>query len=106
MPQVGDNDNGRLLVFSESEVTDFRYLLVYAAIFFRDRNFKINEFGYNESALWLFGKKGVPIWENLEGGYLSDIKSISFKNGGFLSFAQSKFNFDFLAKLNFVSKIS
>jgi hypothetical protein len=83
IPQVGDNDNGRFLIFTENRITDLRYLLAYAAVFFKDGDFKIKEFGSCESVFWLFGREGVSIWEKLEGSSASGIKSASFDKGGF-----------------------
>ncbi|GAI52634.1 unnamed protein product, partial [marine sediment metagenome] len=65
MPQIGDNDNGRLHVFAKQEVLDMRYLLALRAIFFKEPKFKIEEFGFCEEALWVFGEKGYKIWQDL-----------------------------------------
>lgn len=83
MPQLGDNDNGRLHIMSERELLDLRYLLVYGAIFFNDRNFKIKEFGnFCEEAAWIFGRKGREIWDRLEAWGLDDINPRVFPNAG------------------------
>jgi len=82
MPQIGDNDNGRLHVFKEREVLDMRYLLTLGAIFFKEPKFKIKEFGFSEEAIWLFGKSGYEVWQNLQENSLLNIKSKSFSNAG------------------------
>lgn len=36
MPKIGDNDNGRLQIFTKRDVLDMRYLLILGAIFFKE----------------------------------------------------------------------
>ncbi len=82
MPQIGDNDNGRLHIFANREVLDMRYLLTIGAIFFKEPKFKVKEFGLYEEALWVFGEKGYEIWQDLEENCLADIGSQAFPNTG------------------------
>jgi len=82
MPQIGDNDNGRLHIFSDRGVLDMRYLLTLGAIFFTEPKFKIKEFGFCEEALWVFGEKGYEIWQDLEENRLANVGSRAFPNAG------------------------
>ena len=82
MPQIGDNDNGRLHKFSSHETLDMRYLLTFAAIFFRESRFKIKEFGFSKEALWIFGEEGYKTWQSLEENQLANIGSYAFSAGG------------------------
>ena len=82
MPQIGDNDNGRLHIFTERDVLDMRYLLTLGAIFFKESEFKIKEFGFCEEALWVFGGQGYKIWQDLEENYLANIGSKAFPDAG------------------------
>jgi len=82
MPQIGDNDNSTLHKFTKREILDMRYLLTLGAIFFKDHKFKIKEFGFSEDVLWLFGKKGYKIWQDLPENCLANIKSKAFPNAG------------------------
>ncbi len=82
MPQIGDNDNGRLHTFAKREVLDMRYLLTLGAIFFKEPKFKIKEFGFCEEALWIFGETGYKIWQNLEENCLENIGSKAFPDAG------------------------
>jgi len=84
MPQIGDNDNGRLHIFGIEEVSDMRYLLNIASIFFKDPKFKIEEFGLDSEVLWIFGEKGKTIWEELQGSSLETIDSAAFRDSGWL----------------------
>jgi hypothetical protein len=65
IPQIGDNDNGRFLVFSSRPILDHSYLLSFAAIHFRDSGFKLKAFTFEEEAFWVFGKEGHKIWNDL-----------------------------------------
>jgi len=82
MPQIGDNDNGRLHIFTKREVLDMRYLLTLGAIFFKEPRFKVKEFGFCEEALWVLGQKGYKIWQGLEENYLTNIGSRAFPHAG------------------------
>ena len=82
MAQIGDNDNGRLFIFKYREVLDMSYLLTLGAIFFRESKFKVKEFDFSEEALWIFGKAGYKIWQELNINCVKNIKSRSFYNGG------------------------
>jgi len=81
-PQIGDNDNGRLHIFTKREVLDMRYLLTLGAIFFKEPKFKVKEFGFCEEALWVFGDKGYEIWQGLEENCLGNIGSQAFPDAG------------------------
>ena len=90
MPQIGDNDSGRLHVFSRRETLDMRYLLTLGAIFFREPKFKVKEFGFWEEALWVFGEKGYKIWQDLEENYLGNISSRGFPDAGWYIMRSNK----------------
>ncbi len=82
MPQIGDNDSGRLHIFAGRKVLDMRYLLTLGAIFFEEPKFKVKEFGFCEEGLWIFGKKGYDKWKKLQTTCLDEIKSKYFKQSG------------------------
>jgi hypothetical protein len=82
MPQIGDNDSGRLHIFADREVLDMRYLLTLGAIFFEEPRFKIKEFGFCEEGIWIFGKKGYDKWKRIQATCLDEIKSKYFKQSG------------------------
>lgn len=82
MPQIGDNDNGRLHIFTNREVLDMQYLLTFGAILFKEPKFKVKEFGFCEEALWIFGEEGYKIWQNLEENSLANIGSRAFPDAG------------------------
>jgi len=89
MPQIGDNDNGRLHIFAKREVLDMRYLLTFGAIFFKEP-IKIREFGFSEDSLWIFGEKGYNIWRSLGENDLENIKSKAFPDAGWYVMRNNK----------------
>jgi len=90
MPQIGDNDSGRLHIFAKREVLDMRYLLTLGAIFFKEPKFKVKEFGFCEEALWIFGEKSYKIWQDLEENSLANIGSKAFPNAGWYMMRNDK----------------
>jgi len=82
MPQIGDNDSGRFHIFAKQEVLDMRYLLSLGAIFFKEWLFKLKEYEISQEALWIFGEKGMDIWQNLGENTLINIGSKAFVEGG------------------------
>lgn len=82
MPQIGDNDSGRLHVFTARHILDMRYLLCLGAIFFKEPKFKVREFWFCEEALWVFGSKGLATWQALEERTLAVIGSHAFPDAG------------------------
>lgn len=65
IPQIGDNDNGRLLLFDKRPVLEHKYLLRLASIYYNDSDFKPPQLDFGEEAFWVFGKKGKEIYDNL-----------------------------------------
>jgi len=90
MPQIGDNDSGRFFIFGNREILDMRYLLALGAIFFKEAKFKVEEFGFCEETLWVFGKEGYKIWQGLEEINLSNIDSKAFPSAGWYIMRNNK----------------
>ncbi len=82
MPQVGDNDNGRLHIFSDSDVLDMRYLLDFGSIFFDEPRFKVKEFAISEDAIWLFGGDGYGKLKGSSGQSVEELRSREFVESG------------------------
>lgn len=63
--QIGDNDNGRAIKLAERPTLESKYLLTLAAIYFKERNFKLKQFNLEEESFWIFGKEAKDIWKSL-----------------------------------------
>ncbi|MHB1377775.1 MAG: alginate lyase family protein [Candidatus Humimicrobiaceae bacterium] len=82
LPQIGDNDNGRLHIFNNENIKDVSYLLSLGAIFFKDKDLKIKEFEFSVETYWIFGENARSIWDSLKSKSVDDLKSKSFENAG------------------------
>jgi len=82
IPQIGDNDNGRLHTLANRDILDLTYLLSLAAMFFTDPKYKVREFGFAPEANWLFGPTAYKQWQEMPEGSISKIESKSFLQGG------------------------
>ncbi|MBN2072472.1 MAG: heparinase II/III-family protein, partial [Actinobacteria bacterium] len=82
MPQVGDNDSGRFLLFGMEDLADMGYLLALGSVFFREKKFKIEEFGFCGEVLWVFGKDGYEAWNGPGENHLANITGRGFPDAG------------------------
>jgi len=82
MPQIGDNDNGRLHVLGKRDILDMTYLLTFATLYYDDPAYKIEEFGFAPEALWLFGPEAYERWKKMPGRSVEELKSKAFPDGG------------------------
>ena len=82
MPQIGDNDSGRLHILGKRDILDMTYLLTFGSIFYRDSTYKIKEFGFAPEALWIFGTEGYEIWSKLSDRSVEELESKAFIDGG------------------------
>ena len=81
IPQIGDNDSGRFLIFSKRPVLNHTYLLSLASIYFKSSDFKLKNSTYEEEALWIFGKQGYELWNEIE-CRKTELESKVFPNAG------------------------
>ncbi len=81
IPQIGDNDNGRYLMFSSRPTLDHRYLLSLATIYYQDSQFKLSDFGFDEEAFWVLGAQGHAVFEQLP-ARAESLKSRAFPSAG------------------------
>jgi len=82
MPQIGDNDNGRLHILNKKEMLDMTYLLGYASIYYNDPAYKVAELGFAPECLWLFGPESYLRYEAMRGSSLHEIGSKAFRDSG------------------------
>ena len=82
MPQIGDNDNGRLHVPGKRDSLDMTYLLTFATLYFDDPSYKVEEFGFAPEALWFFGPEAYDRWNGMPGRSVQGIGSKAFPDAG------------------------
>ena len=66
IPQIGDNDNGRFLIFCKRSTLEHKYLLTLAVIYYKDSDYKISGFDFDEEAFWVFGKAGKRSYDEFQ----------------------------------------
>jgi len=66
IPQIGDNDNGRFLIFCKKSILEHKYLLTLAAIYYKDSNYKISSFDFDEEAFWIFSKSDKRSYDEFQ----------------------------------------
>jgi len=81
IPQIGDNDSGRFLIFTDRQILEHKYLLTLAAIYNKDASFKLHTFDFDEEAFWIFGNKGKEIYNELH-FRIKSLASKTFPNAG------------------------
>jgi len=81
-PMIGDNDDGRLHIFSHNNINDHRYLISIGAVLFYNKLFKKYSNGFNEEAFWLLDLTGYRKFKSIKKTY-EKLTSKSFREGGF-----------------------
>ncbi|MDY6794608.1 MAG: alginate lyase family protein [Actinomycetota bacterium] len=84
-PQIGDNDDGRLLILADYggwNRLDHRYLLSTGAALFGRADFAAAAGEGRDEAIWLLGKRGMAV-TNRDDDKASPVSSRSFPHGGF-----------------------
>jgi hypothetical protein len=66
IPQIGDNDNGRFLIFSKRSILEHKYLLTLATVNYKDSDYKISEFDFDEEGYWVFGESGKKNYDEFQ----------------------------------------
>ena len=64
-PNVGDNDDARVLSFDTAKARDHRPLLGAGASFFGDENLKAAAGSIPACLIWLLGSQGIAAWNSL-----------------------------------------
>tara|TARA_Y100001970_G_scaffold266245_1_gene354666 strand:- start:5258 stop:7174 length:1917 start_codon:yes stop_codon:yes gene_type:complete len=84
VPQIGDNDNGRLLILSNYpywETNDYRYLLGMGGLFFKRGDFKNVCGNYPQEVFWISGYASIKDYKKITNDK-SEINSKGFENAG------------------------
>lgn len=93
IPQMGDNDSGRLQILAHQEDLAGSYLLPIGALLFNDRSFKLKGVRFPEEAFWLFGPDSAESYALMTAGEdIQNLPSCHFENSG-LYVIRSKRNY-------------
>lgn len=93
IPQIGDNDSGRLQILEKQDDLSQTYLFPIAAVLFNDPSFKFYDIDFSEEALWLLGPQEYEVYKSMpDNGTLEDLPSCYFEDSG-LYIMRSKDNY-------------
>ena len=84
IPQIGDNDNGRLLIldsYPNWTINDHRYLLGIGTVLFNRSDYKFLSESFPLELFWLLGKEPLQKYNNIQSKKMS-ILSKSFPDSG------------------------
>lgn len=65
IPQIGDNDNGRFLIFCKRPILEHKYFLNLAAVYYQASEFKVSTFEFDEEAFWIFGSSSKEVYDSV-----------------------------------------
>ena len=82
IPQIGDSDDGRVLLLSKKE-DDFETLLDVSAVCFERKDFKKHHGSLCEAGAWLLGSDAMPLFEQMKVASEDEAKSMQFPVGGY-----------------------
>ncbi len=82
VPQLGDTDDGRLLVLSPRPRKTHTPLLTVGAVMFNRPDFKAASCGWGPDAHWLLGADGFRRYRDIQQGNGPGVASIGFLEGG------------------------
>ena len=84
VPNIGDQDNGRLLPFGNEKVDDFKYLFSISSVLFNNYQMKENGNGYNIYCSQLGKKYNLKNYNNIYPYRKSTLRSKYINDAGFL----------------------
>jgi len=82
VPNIGDSDEGKTIVLSESDYNQNQSLLATSAALFNRGDFKAKAGYFDEMSMWLLGKGGKEIFDSLDSVDKSGV-SKKFPEGGY-----------------------
>jgi len=80
-PDIGDSDNGRAVVLSETDCNSIRSILAASAVLFNRGDFKTKAGKFDETSFWLLGNKGRAKYDALDAASVLDRNK--FELGGY-----------------------
>lgn len=81
LPNIGDNDDGKAILLSETDSNAAQSILVTAAVLFKRSDFKRKAKFFDETSFWLLGNKGKRGFDSLDAE--SPFGANTFEHGGY-----------------------
>ena len=86
LPNIGDSDDGRTVVLSETDNNQVQSLLATAAVLFDRGDFKTKAKDFDEMSFWLLGRGGIEKFELLSDAAGRSNQPVRFDKGGYYIF--------------------
>lgn len=86
LPNIGDSDDGRTVVLSETDNNQVQSLLATAAVLFDRDDFKAKAKDFDEMSFWLLGRSGIEKFKLLSGAADMSNQPVRFDKGGYYIF--------------------
>jgi hypothetical protein len=86
LPNIGDSDDGRTVVLSETDNNKVQSLLATAAVIFDRGDFKAKAKDFDEMSFWLLGRGGIEKFKLLSGAADRSNQPVRFDKGGYYIF--------------------
>jgi hypothetical protein len=81
IPSIGDSDDGKAVLLSETDYNSVRSILATSAVLFNRSDFKAKAKVFDEASFWLLGNKGKTQFDNLNARPVSVTNK--FDKGGY-----------------------
>jgi hypothetical protein len=83
LPKIGDSDDGRAVVLSETDCNPVRSILATSAILFKRNDYKSKAGAFDETSFWMLGHKGKAEFDSLKGKTETLSTVNKFEEGGY-----------------------
>jgi hypothetical protein len=83
VPHIGDSDDGKTIMLSETHRSQVRSLLATATVLFNRSDFKAKAREFDEMSLWLLGNAGKAKFQSLPELKTDGEKPLKFDEGGY-----------------------
>jgi hypothetical protein len=83
VPHIGDRDDGKTVMLSETHRSQIQSLLATAAVLFNRSDFKTKAREFDEMSLWLLGRTGRTKFQSLDEAKAEGEKPLRFDEGGY-----------------------
>jgi hypothetical protein len=86
IPNIGDCDDGKTVLLSETNLNHGQSLLSTAAVMFNRSDFKAKAGEFSEMSFWLLGKGGMEKFQLLPDAVSGSPRPVEFEEGGYYIF--------------------
>ena len=86
MPEIGDSDDGRAVLLSETDSNPVRSILATSSVLFNRADFKAKAGYFDETSFWLLGRDGQKKFDDIKNRSAAADQPAKFEHGGYYVF--------------------